>query len=212
VQAVYRDSSGKKQAVYLNCLSYLYYHNLVAEDNFRAHLFDLDDQLHSVLVDGEEVSMHVDHFDSNIHNHAEWNLSWVKGHDNLSKRELFSRIKPPYYCYGVTLPGGGYRMRLGFVGKLCQWDVVDCDNFTAAISCLRSFLALDKKPVFVLPDDGSPSEVYKRDTDAPWMALDFESAAKKAEELLNWEGRIIHWEDGAKLGVSVRGMISYIPA
>jgi hypothetical protein len=104
------------------------------------------------------------------------------------------------------------RMRLGFVGKLCQWDVVDCDNFTAAISCLRSFLALDKKPVFVLPDDGSPSEVYKRDTDAPWMALDFESAAKKAEELLNWEGRIIHWEDGAKLGVSVRGMISYIPA
>ena len=108
-------------------------------------------------------------------------------------------------------------MEIGFVTGWMdgQSFVVECANIDGLISCVRSFLDLDKKPAWVLranhsiKPQGTPTEVYRRNKKDAWLSRNFDKAAEAAERLLRWDGEIIQWKDGDSWEVN-GGLIYYV--
>lgn len=208
VTAQFLDASGCRHIVKLSRLAHFYYQGMITESNFRVNLHPLD----------KLFRLDIDHLNSDKHNNTKWNLSSMAGHKNQKeKSDLLARLKPPYYCFPVSLPNGGYRMEIGFVTGWMdgQSFVVECANINSLISCVRSFLDLEKKPAWVLPashpiePQGTPTEAYRRNKKAVWRSRDFKKAAETAERLLRWDGEIIRWKDGDSWEVN-GGLIYYV--
>ena len=200
---------GKTYSPLLNRFAYYYYNSGMNAERFMNEFQGINEL-------SKKDGIEIDHANNDFTNNCHWNLSALSKPENGSggKGSLLAQIKPPYFCFIVVVPTGGYRLKFGYIvadrehhGLIGQEWFIFCPSIEMLNSFLRSifedFVSVNKLPVH-LADWGNPQ--YRRATfkeQKVYFASDFEASAKMAEELLGmnedefviWDGKN-KWEVG----------------